>query len=274
MAKSLASLRRVKADTPPLFVAYGVHGVGKTTLASGRIPRFYSVQTEEARQAAMELDSFGDIDTFDDVLTSIEALGTEQHDYKTLVVDSIDAMEPLIWRAVCEENKWDSIETPGYGKGYIIVDDKWRTFLSYCRGLTSSGIGVVLIAHSDITKFNDPVIGEYSRYGIKLHKRAAALVQEAADVVCFCNYRVSIKKEESGFNKTTRGVGGGTRMLHFEERPGFLAKNRYQMPPDGIEYKPGKGYDAISKYFPKEGSLDKAREHFDKWAETVQPAAE
>lgn len=249
MAKSLASLRRVKADTPPFEVIYGVHGFGKTTLASEH-PDTVFIQTEKGTPGGVELTSFGQIDTFADVLDSMAVLLNEPHDFKNVAIDSGDAMEPMIWRAVCEENKWDSIETPGYGKGYIIVDDKWREFITYARGLTEAGIGVIFIAHSDITKFNDPVIGEYSRYGIKLHKRAAALVQEAADIVCFCNYRVSIKKEESGFNKTTRGVGGGTRMLHFEERPGFLAKNRYQMPPDGIEYKAGHGYLAISKYFP------------------------
>lgn len=250
MAKSLASLRRVKADTPPLFVAYGVHGVGKTSFGA-EWPDPVFIQCEQGTPGGAEFDSFGEIESFDDVLDGIGALLTGEHDYKTLVVDSIDALEPLIWKHVCAQQKWDSIESPGFGKGYVVVDQAWRDFLGGCKALTRQAhIAVVLIAHSDITRFDSPTTDPYSRYGVKLHKRAAALVQEDADIVGFFNYRVSIKKEDTGFKKTTRGVGGGDRLISFEERPGFLAKNRYQMP-ESVEYRSGKGYEAIAKYFPQ-----------------------
>lgn len=255
MAKSLASLRRVTADTPPLTVLYGVHGWGKTTLgAEFHKPVF--MQFEQGTPGGAEFDSFGEMETFEDGLDGIGALLTGEHDYKTLVVDSIDAMEPLIWRKVCEEKGWPDVEhgTDGksnFGKGYIAVDAPWRDFLGGCKALTASGIGVVLIAHSDITRFDSPTTDPYSRYGIKLQKRAAALVQEAADVVAFCNYRVTIKSAEVGPKREVRhGVGGGSRVLYFQEMPGFLAKNRYQMP-DSIDYVKGKGYLAMAEYFPK-----------------------
>jgi hypothetical protein len=267
MAKSLASLRQVKATNPPLVVAYGIHGIGKTTFAS-EWPNPVFIQAEQGTPGGVELASFGTIETFDDVLDSIGSLLTEDHKFKTLVVDSLDAMEPMIWQNICAKNEWQNIEAPGFGKGYIALDDPWREFLSGCKELTRNGIAVVLIAHSDITRFDSPTTDPYSRYGIKLHKRASALVQEEADIVAFFNYRISLKEKDVGFKKVSHGEGGGTRLIHFEERPGFLAKNRYQMPPS-IEYKAGHGYEAISKYLPKEGAFDKAREIVDKWAENV-----
>jgi hypothetical protein len=244
MAKSLASLRSSTAVLPPILGLYGVHGWGKTTLAS-EFPNPVFIQTENGTPGGVELHSFGEIESFSEVLESIASLLTEPHDYLTCVTDSIDAMEPLIWQQACVDNKWDSIESAGFGKGYIVVDQYWREYLAACRALTLNGIAVVMIAHSDITRFDSPTTDPYSRYGIKLHKRASALVQEAADIVGFCNYRVSIKTEDAGFKKTTRGVGGGQRLIHLEERPGFLAKNRYQMP-ESVEYRPGKGYEALS----------------------------
>lgn len=249
MTKSLASLRRVKAVNPPIVVAYGIHGIGKTTLAS-EFPSPVFVQAEQGTPGGVELSSFGENETFDDVLDSIGSLISEDHHYKTLVVDSLDAMEPLVWQHVCKQNDWQNIEAPGFGKGYIALDEPWRMFLSGCKELTRQGIAVVLIAHSDITRFDSPTTDPYSRYGIKLHKRAAALVQEEADIVAFFNYRVALKEKDVGFKKISHAEGGGTRLIHFEERPGFLAKNRYQMPPS-IEYKSGNGYEAMSQYFPQ-----------------------
>ncbi len=56
-------------------------------------------------------------------------------------------------------------------------------------------------------------------------------MQEHVDCVLFANYRVSTIKSDLGFNKkAVRGVSGGDRLLHTNERPAFLAKNRYALP--------------------------------------------
>lgn len=248
MAKSLASLRKVRAENPPLLVAYGVHGIGKTSFAA-EFPSPVFIQCEQGTPGGAEFDSFGEIETFSDVLDGIGSLLTEPHGFKTMVVDSIDAMEPLVWAAACAENGWPNIEAAGFGKGYIAVDSQWLEFLNGCHALNVAGMAVVLIAHSEVTRFDSPTSDPYSRYGIKLHKRGAALVQEKADVVAFFNYRVSLKEKDVGFKKVSHGEGGGTRIIHLEERPGFLAKNRYKMPPT-LDYVAGKGFDTLAKYFP------------------------
>lgn len=250
MAKSLASLRKVKAVNPPSVIAYGVHGVGKTSFAS-EWPDPVFIQVEQGTPGGMELSSFGEIETFDDVMDAITALCGGGHEFKTVVVDSLDAMEPLLWAACCKRNGWASIEDAGYGKGYVAADDLWRDYLGGMKHLTTIGMATVQIAHSDITRFDSPVSDPYSRYGIKLHKRAGALVQEDADIVAFFNYRTMLKEAQVGFNnKVVHAEGGGQRQMHFEERPGFLAKNRYQMP-SKLDYVRGKGYEAIKQYFPE-----------------------
>lgn len=250
MAKSLASLRRVIADRPPIFIAYGVHGVGKTSFAA-EWPNPVFIQTESGTPGGVELDSFGDMENFGDVLDSIGALLTEKHAYQTLVVDSLDAMEQLVWLQVCAEQKWANIEAPGYGKGYVAADLPWRDFMGGCKALKAAGIAVVLIAHSDVTRFDSPTTDPYSRYGVRLHKRASAIVWDDADVAGFFNYRTVVKEADVGFNKkVARGAGSGQRLIHFEERPGFLAKNRYKMP-ESVEYRAGHGYSAIAQYFPQ-----------------------
>ena len=230
MAISLASLKSTTALAPPRILAHGVAGIGKSTFgAQSDHPVF--VLTEDGL-GTLKVDHFPLARTFDDVMEALAALYSEPHDYKTVVVDSIDWLEPLVWQRTCKDNGWSSIEDPGYGKGYIAALDLWRQYLDGLNALRDErGMTVIQIAHTDIRRFDSPEHEPYDRYVIKLHARAAALLQEHSDVVLFANYRISTVKSDVGFNKkVTRALGSGERVLYTAERPAFLAKNRYGLP--------------------------------------------
>ena len=83
---------------------------------------------------------------------------------------------------------------------------------------------------ADQMVYTDPRLANHAQR-IKLQARASALLQEHSDVVLFANYRISVSKSDVGFNKkVTRALGSGARVMHTEERPAFLAKNRYGLP--------------------------------------------
>ena len=250
MAISLASLRKVTATEPPRILLYGVPGIGKTTLAA-EFPNPVFIQTEQGTPGDLELNSFGTISSFGDVLDAFGALYAEEHDFRTVVIDTADALEPLIWKQACEENGWKSIEDPGYGKGYVAAEDVWRRLIEAMNALrTDRNMIVLLLAHCETVRYEPPGMEPYNRYHIKLHKRGAALLSENVDLLAFANYDVNIKKTDVGFNKkTTHAEGGGIRLIHTEERPAFLAKNRYGMPAK-ITYRRGLGYSELAKYFP------------------------
>lgn len=250
MAISLASLRRVTATDPPRILLYGVPGIGKTSLAA-EFPNPVFVQTEQGTPGDIEINSFGAISTFDDVMDAIGALYQEDHDYKTLVIDTLDALEPMVWAQACIENGWKSIEDAGYGKGYVAADNVWLEYIKAMNALrVERGMIIMQIAHCETIKFEPPGLEPYNRYHVKLHKRASALLNQEADIVAFANYDVTIKKTETGFNKkTAHAEGGGQRLLHTEERPAFMAKNRYGLPPK-ITFRRGQGYAELAKYLP------------------------
>ena len=143
------------------------------------------------------------------------------------MIDSVDWLEPLIWQKACQENGWKDLEQPGYGKGYVAALDLWRRYLDRLNTLRDDrDMAIIQIAHTDIKRFDSPEHEPYDRYVIKLHARAAALLQEHSDVVLFANYRISTVKSDVGFNKkVTRALGSGERVLYTAERPAFLAKN-------------------------------------------------
>ena len=227
MAISLASLRRGGDTRPPRFLIYGVAGVGKTKLAADA-PSPIFLQTEDGL-GRIDAATFGLLRNFDAVMEALGSLYSEAHEFRTLVIDSLDWLEPLIWQHTAQQHNQRDIEAFGYGKGYQAALDTWRTFLDAVNTLRDEcGMGVLLIAHAEIRRFDSPETEPYDRYQPKLHRSASALVQEHVDAVLFANYRISTLKSDVGFNKkVVRGVGGGDRLLHTIERPAFLAKNRF-----------------------------------------------
>lgn len=147
MAFDLSAIRKGRNTKKPRVVVYGPAGVGKTTFATSA-PAPIVLQTEDGL-GQIDVPHFPLATTFDDVLSAIGALFQEAHEFKTLVVDSLDWLEPLIWQDVCQAHKVESIESLGYGKGYVEALTRWRMF---CDGITAlrdqKDMWVVMIAHS------------------------------------------------------------------------------------------------------------------------------
>ena len=227
------SLQNVKSGVsliPPLVMVYGTHGVGKTSFAASA-PSPIFIQTEDGL-GLIDAPTFGLLRSMDEVMQAIGSLYSQDHQYQTVVLDSADHLENLVWAQACKDNEWNSIEQPGYGRGYVAALDQWRLVIEGLRALRDDKkMTVLIIAHSQINRFDAPDNEPYDRYSPKLHKGASALLQEAMDAVLFANYRISTVKSDAGFGKkVTRAVGGGDRVLYTEERPAFLAKQRYNLP--------------------------------------------
>ncbi|MBF0182237.1 MAG: ATP-binding protein [Magnetococcales bacterium] len=232
MAISLASLNRQQVLLPPRILVYGVAGVGKSTLAACS-PKPVFILTEDGL-GLLQVTSFPLVRTFGAVLEALDSLLGEQHDFESVVMDSVDWLEPLIWAEVCRLNRVNSIEDMGYGKGYVAALDLWRLYLDRLNRLRAEkNMVVIQIAHATIRRFDSPEHEPFDRYDVKLHQKAAALVQEHSDCVLFANYRIATTKAEVGFGqRVNRAVGTGERVLFTQERPAFLAKNRYGLPPE------------------------------------------
>lgn len=250
MAKSLSSLNSSKSDKPPITLLYGVDGVGKTSLAAEWPDPIYIHTEGEEPPNDVDMPTPGVMEIYDELVSIIEELCGEDHDRKTVIFDSLDGIEPLVWAKTCERLGVNSIEEPGFGKGYVETDAEWAYLMSGIMALKQRGIAVVMLAHPEIVRFDSPTTDPYSRYGIKMHKRASNMIREKSDIVGFINYRMSLKEKEVGpKKKVAHGEGGGDRVIHLEERPGFLAKNRYSMPAN-MPFKKGDGYKSLQKFFP------------------------
>lgn len=229
MAFNLASIRK-NAVKPPIIVIHGEPGVGKTTFGACA-PNPIFLQTEDGL-GDLNVVAFPFITELNQVHEALDSLSNEQHEFQTLVLDSVDWMEPLIWAGVAKDNKVDHIERLGYGKGYVEALNYWRKVLDKIKELRDQkNMAIVMIAHSEKRKVEDPTMPAYDSWDLKLHKRAAAMVEEFADIILFACTQANTVTEDKGFNQSrTRVTTTGNRIMHTVGQPAFLAKNRFSLP--------------------------------------------
>ncbi len=221
---------------PPLkILIFGVPGIGKTTFAT-TFPKPILLRTEDGANA-IDCPTFPAVaKTFFNVQDAITALGTQKHDFKTLIIDSLDWLEPIIWQEVIETvplkngEKAQNIESYGFGKGYVAVDSVWRNLtkgLEWLRETTH--MNIVAIAHAVAVVIDPPDSDPYQKYSLKLHKRGAAIWTEWADLMLFCNYAQKVVKSKNEMQKA-KAFGTGDRIIYTTERPAYFAKSRWSLP--------------------------------------------
>lgn len=232
----LQHIQTGRRPAPPRLVIYGIEGVGKSTFCAGA-PRAIFIPTEDGLNQ-IDCASFPLATSLSDVQSALAALAAEPHDYHTVVIDSLDWLEQLIWEQLCAEHRVSSIEKVdgGYGKGYISALGVWRRILAALDVLHKQRqMAVLLTAHAKIERFEDPETSAYDRYSPRLNKHAAALVTEWSDAVLFATRKFRTEREEVGFGQQRTiavGVGtdGGQRILRTVGGPACIAKNRYNLP--------------------------------------------
>jgi len=230
----IATVERGKQSMPPRIVLVGTEGIGKSTWAS-KAPKPIFCQTEDGL-GQIDCERFPLALDYESVVAQLETVATEKHSWQTVVVDSIDWLERLIWDRVCRRTNVSNIEKAGGGfaKGYTFALDEWREVLDLLGRCRARGMAAILIAHAKIERFEDPENPAYDRYSPRLHKHAQALVTEWADAVLFATRRMTVKREGAGFNERAIaqpvGPEGGERIVRTVGSAACVAKNRYSLP--------------------------------------------
>lgn len=230
MAISLASLSRSGSKRAPIVLVHGGPGIGKTTFCANA-PGVAFIRAEDGL-GNLEVDAFPLALTFEDVIEAMNALYQEESAVRWMCLDSLSALELLIWQKVARDEQKENIEAIGYGKGYVLALSYWQQLMDGVMALSAErGIGSLLIAHSAVTRYENPELDAYDRVQIKLHKLAFGLMFERCDVIGYAAPKVYVTKEKKGMNQTrNRGVDSGERLLHVVETAAYVAKNRYSLP--------------------------------------------
>jgi hypothetical protein len=206
------------------ILLYGIEKVGKSSLAA-KFPAPLFLDVEEGTHQ-LNLHRL-DIKTANELDDAISRVAREQHNYRTLVIDSVDWAEKLLADRVLIENNWKSIETPNYGKGFVVLREAFKRFLDNLKPVIGRGMHVVLIGHAQIKKYNPPETSEgYDRWELKLDKDNTLRAKEWADAILFVNFETKVI--ESGGK--TKAIGGRERVIYTMNSAAYDAGNRHGLP--------------------------------------------
>jgi hypothetical protein len=228
------------------YVIYGPEGVGKSSLAADSLdPIFLDIDDGSAGLDVARY-SFRDGPgghvplSYQEILDAIEDLAANAHSYKTVVIDTADRLEALMWKHILKREsqpsalnksgkEFHSIEEFGYGKGYQLAVDEWRDL---CRRLdllrTQRGMTVVVLAHAQIRTFKNPEGDDYDRYSLRINEKAGGFLREWADTTGFACFEEGGAKLDP--DAKAKGYSTGKRLLKLVRTATYDAKTRLALP--------------------------------------------
>lgn len=248
-------ITRGKINKAKKVVVYGPEGIGKSTFAS-KFPETLFIDTEGSTND-MDVARLPRPTSWNMLLEEIQYVKSNPGVCKTLVIDTIDWAEQLCVDHICSVHCKKGIEDFGYGNGYVYTKEEFGRFLNRLTDVIEVGVNVVLTAHAQLRKFEQPdEMGAYDRWELKLGKKTQSqtspLVKEWADMLLFCNYKTySIAADDKGKKHKAQG---GKRVMYTAHHPCWDAKNRYGLP-DECDF----DYGVIAAIIQRNGSTEETK---------------
>lgn len=156
------------------------------------------------------------------------ALLQESHDYKTIIIDSVTALERLFVQHVIDSDpkKPRSINQAlgGYGAGLGAVASLHQRVRKACGVLNErKGMHVVFVAHADTETIELPDEDPYTRYSLRLGKKSVAPYVDDSDVVGF----LKLETFTTGDGERKKAISDGSRLLVCHATASNVSKNRF-----------------------------------------------
>lgn len=219
MAFSLTDIQKGVTPMPRKVIIYGPPKLGKSTLA-GSTKNALMIPTED-RVSHIDCDKAPVVKEYEELMEIFSFLLNEKkHGYKRVIIDSLDWLEPILHKYICDKKGFKSLtddhnKETAFQKGlkYHAVEG-WKTFLHNCDVLRENGIDVIMVAHSTTITVNPPDTDSYDKSVMKIDKNALSIVEEWADIIAFYTQEIFVKKDEKSLSKKGKAITSNKRILH------------------------------------------------------------
>lgn len=210
----------------PRIMMIGVEGVGKSTAgASMPNPVFICGESGLVGPQFADTPSFTP-ENWGEILQFVDELAQDSQGFKTLVIDTLDWVEPMLYAHVCKNANHKNIEDFGYGKGYVVAQQEARQLLARLDRLNANGMNILLLCHSQIKTVNNPTGDNYDHFESKVNAKISGIFREWCDCVLFAQFDMYTKKD----GMRAKAFGGDGRIVQTTHSAAWDAKNRYGLP--------------------------------------------
>ncbi len=217
-----------RVQKPPKLLIWGPPAVGKSTFAA-QAPNALFIEAED-RTGHLDINRVP-VKSWEDVLGVLKEVATsEDCPYETLVFDTVDAMELLLFDYILREsieatgNHIGSHEDIGGGwfKFRVPMLKQWKRFMNAIDKLTHKGIQCVLLAHAQTKAYQPPEGDKYDRFVIKMDQAGGDFLIENVDLVGYAHFKVYIKAKDK--MSKAKATTAGKRALKFKFSPVYPTK--------------------------------------------------
>lgn len=238
--KQLESVRRFG---PRRILLYGVHGIGTSSFAAG-LPSPVFVPADES-VSHIECPRFPIARCFADLMQALQELYVEPHDYRTVILDPLKAVERLIQDEVCHQHNVKHLTDLAHATRHMLVC--WQRLLRRLDLLHNDiDLHVVLIGHAIERLVRCPCAGRGATaqqnsatrcFSLALARRVSALLQGWCDEVLFATHAepgpsagaVSVDSPAAGIAPVSAALGDA-RVIYTMPSPRHAAKNHLDLP--------------------------------------------
>ena len=218
-----------KTPSPPRVCLYGDPGVGKSSFAA-TAPRPIVLALEDGLDQ-IDCAKTPHIKDFSTLIAYLKEIRDEQHDFQTVVIDSLSALQNIVADGVCAAAgaKFLTAAYGGYNRGNDAALAQFRrdvyTLLDEIRRKRDMCIIQIAHSHDETVKYTDGTTDR--RTAPRLIAAIRDWVVEWNDLVAYAKIRTM---EDASGGKIVIGKNGGERELYCVGDTRLLAKNRYGIP--------------------------------------------
>jgi len=234
---SLLSTIKKPANRSVVATVCGDAGIGKTSLACS-FPNPIVIRGEDGMQSIPEKnrpDAFPMLQNPDDLWDQLTTLIKEDHKYKSLVIDSVTAIERLFIQHIVDNDpkqpKSINQALGGYGAGLSAVAAMHQRIRKACGILNEKkGMHIIFVAHADTETIELPDSDPYTRYNLRLGKKSMAPYVDDVDMVAY----LKLEMHTFGDGDRKKAISDGTRIAVCYTTASNVSKNRYGITEDII----------------------------------------
>jgi len=220
----------------PFMVFHGPEKVGKTSLAAqAKNPFFLMSHGEVGLETLIDhgqlptVPHLPELKSWLDLIEAIQALTDAEHSFDTLVLDTMNGFESMLYEYICHRDyggEWGKKGFMNFQEGFRTSTPVWKEMLRKLDTLREKrDMSVIGLCHTEVKSFKNPAGQDYDQYRPQLHTDQWGALHKCADLIGFINTVVVV--DEDGAR--AKGKGGTERWMYCQNSAAAVAGNRLGM---------------------------------------------
>ena len=224
---------------PPILTIYGGPGIGKTTFGTRTPDPVFLMGEDGCPHILPKIPKTGVIESWPDSIAALDWLLNNEHDRKTLVIDTVNKIVQHSRQYICDKmykGLWKSVSGNegfnSFGYGEHAASMEFEKFLSRLYQLkTKRNMWIIMLAHEGQHRQGNLHGEDFKKLGGLMHHHPWSRIVEMSDQVAHVTRDfVAVKKQGENVAKIR---SKNERQMYFEGDPSRDAKCRdgiYKMP--------------------------------------------